>query len=179
MILGAGLSNAYKLIIEDDEGRRSVVPVELGAMFIHGTEGNPMTRICNELGFTLQSLGDRVKMLDADGSVVDAQLDERMERKFNAMLDAAQDQAWKEAMAAARLDAARNSTSTEACAGFGMACGTEAETNVNMSSATATGTSAAAARPLAEPVLRDVDKAEESGDDDTETRVGHETTAPA
>ena len=77
------------------------VAVDLGASWIHGTEGNPIARLCAQLGFRTHDLGERVGMLDCDGSAVDPALDERIHAEFDAICAAAQDEAWAEAEAAA------------------------------------------------------------------------------
>ena len=68
------------------------VPIDLGAMLLVGTLGNPLVTLCEQVGCALHTL-DRSKCPLFDGDAeVEPKLDERAEGKFNAIMTKASEQ---------------------------------------------------------------------------------------
>ncbi|CAM9423377.1 unnamed protein product, partial [Discosporangium mesarthrocarpum] len=61
------------------------VPVDLGAAFIHGIDGNPVADLARDLGLTLVPMDDC--KLSTDKGKVEAILDQRIQRLWNEVLD--------------------------------------------------------------------------------------------
>lgn len=61
--------------------------VDLGGSIITGLEGNPITVLVKQLGLKLHPLGTACPLYHGDGTPVDSELDTKMEKLFNSLLD--------------------------------------------------------------------------------------------
>eukprot|EP00027_Filamoeba_sp_ATCC50430_P014512 CAMPEP_0168573144 /NCGR_PEP_ID=MMETSP0413-20121227/18362_1 /TAXON_ID=136452 /ORGANISM="Filamoeba nolandi, Strain NC-AS-23-1" /LENGTH=489 /DNA_ID=CAMNT_0008606343 /DNA_START=583 /DNA_END=2049 /DNA_ORIENTATION=- len=104
----AGLSAALELLSQGVdvivlEGRNRIggritksntfeVPIDLGASWIHGVDGNPLTPIAHSLGLRLDvtdnprlTAADSFKVYDSEGKLLDKALDESVRSRFDMM----------------------------------------------------------------------------------------------
>ena len=65
-------------------------PVDLGAAFIHGSHGNPLTEITREAGLRTYSFRDKGVMMRSNGEKVDPEVDEHAYNLWQALLKRAQ-----------------------------------------------------------------------------------------
>jgi len=61
--------------------------IDIGAAFIHGTDGNPITKLCQTLGESLYTPQSECTLYDVDGKPLDPQIDGDLEKLFNQFLD--------------------------------------------------------------------------------------------
>jgi len=64
-------------------------PIDMGAMIVTGTIGNPMTAVCEQIGCALHRIGDNGVLFDHAGKEVDSEVDMRVQRNWNDILDSA------------------------------------------------------------------------------------------
>lgn len=62
-------------------------PVDLGAGWIHGIDHNPLASLAREAGVTFVTASEEVKMLHSRQREVDKEVDERMGKLFDDLLD--------------------------------------------------------------------------------------------
>lgn len=93
-LVDAGFPNVTVLEARDRIGGRVCTaytsqrcPIELGASFIHGTIGNPITNLAKKIGAGLYSPSPSLDLYDYDGSRVPRHLDENLESEWNRLLD--------------------------------------------------------------------------------------------
>jgi [histone H3]-N6,N6-dimethyl-L-lysine4 FAD-dependent demethylase len=93
-LVDAGFANVIVLEAKTRVGGRvctgytsSGCPIELGASFIHGTQGNPITSLARKIGATLYAPSPACDLYDYDGHPVPPDLDERLESEWNRLLD--------------------------------------------------------------------------------------------
>jgi monoamine oxidase len=80
--------------------------VELGATWIHGSDGNPLTSLCGEASLSLFNTGESVTMLTCSGGAIADDVDDRMLVAHRDLLDAARLRAETAATEAAEKEAA-------------------------------------------------------------------------
>ena len=61
--------------------------IDLGASIITGLEGNPLTVLCQQLDTKLHILNYECPIFDHSGKEIDKEIDQRMEKSFNTILD--------------------------------------------------------------------------------------------
>jgi len=66
-------------------------PVDLGAAWIHGTNGNPLAELCTALGVSTTFLDDKVQMYGQDGQLAVSSEDREMQELYNRVLEVARD----------------------------------------------------------------------------------------
>jgi monoamine oxidase len=74
-----------RVTFRDKEG--CVVPIDLGASWIHGKDLNPLAAKARERNLTLIATSENVALFDEPRTIVDADLDHKIEQTFNALLD--------------------------------------------------------------------------------------------
>jgi len=62
--------------------------IDIGAAFIHGIKGNPITKLCKALDESLYTPKSDCLLYDVDGKPIDTQLDQNLEKLFNGFLSA-------------------------------------------------------------------------------------------
>ena len=70
------------------------VCLDLGAQFIHGMDGNPLTNLAKDAGLTLLNKTETIKMLCGKMSEIDDTTSTRSEKIFNDLLDDVVDEIW-------------------------------------------------------------------------------------
>lgn len=70
------------------------IPVDLGAAWIHGIDHNPLAELAKEAGCDFVTTSEEVKMLGRGLAPVNSELDERMGKLFDDLLDLAADDCW-------------------------------------------------------------------------------------
>eukprot|EP00639_Heterosigma_akashiwo_P011959 CAMPEP_0206377282 /NCGR_PEP_ID=MMETSP0294-20121207/10061_1 /ASSEMBLY_ACC=CAM_ASM_000327 /TAXON_ID=39354 /ORGANISM="Heterosigma akashiwo, Strain CCMP2393" /LENGTH=242 /DNA_ID=CAMNT_0053825721 /DNA_START=642 /DNA_END=1366 /DNA_ORIENTATION=- len=81
------MKRPYKAEELDGEPGYPAAAVDLGAAWVHGVAGNPLTALAALTGATLYDTQADMRFLDRDGRPVPEAVDRRMEAEFNALLD--------------------------------------------------------------------------------------------
>lgn len=63
------------------------MPIDMGAMIVTGTNGNPVTIFCEQIGLKMHKIGDHGVLYDVDGKTISKDLDDKAEQNFNFLLD--------------------------------------------------------------------------------------------
>ncbi|KAG7358789.1 amine oxidase [Nitzschia inconspicua] len=71
------------------------IPIELGASWIHGINDNPLATLAKSAGVDFVTASEDVKMLGIGMRGVDAEMDEKMGKLFDDLLDHAAGDCWK------------------------------------------------------------------------------------
>eukprot|EP00566_Odontella_aurita_P003658 CAMPEP_0113534128 /NCGR_PEP_ID=MMETSP0015_2-20120614/4991_1 /TAXON_ID=2838 /ORGANISM="Odontella" /LENGTH=1331 /DNA_ID=CAMNT_0000433263 /DNA_START=92 /DNA_END=4088 /DNA_ORIENTATION=- /assembly_acc=CAM_ASM_000160 len=87
-----GRLNTDRGTFQSSDGK--AFPVDLGASWIHGISGNPLTSICKDAGIDIIASSEEVKMLGSSMREVDRRIDKRMGQVFDDMLDKAAADCW-------------------------------------------------------------------------------------
>lgn len=64
----------------------TTTPIDVGGALIHGISNNPVYQVCEQMGISTCSVNDTV-LLEQDGTLVDAAVDEDVSNVFNRCLD--------------------------------------------------------------------------------------------
>ncbi len=75
------------------EGQREF-PLELGASWIHGIDHNPLAAVAESAGIEFVIASEEVKMLENGMKEVNAEMDDRMGKMFDDLLDHAAEDCW-------------------------------------------------------------------------------------
>jgi lysine-specific histone demethylase 1 len=70
-------------------------PLELGASWIHGINDNPLAALAKSAGTEFVTASEEVKMLDKGMKEVEIEVDEKMGKLFDDLLDHAAEDCWK------------------------------------------------------------------------------------
>jgi monoamine oxidase len=89
--LGGRLHTDLTWMSEYDE----VFPIELGASWIHGIDDNPLAALATSAGIEFLTVSEDVKMLDVGMRSVDSDMDDKMGKLFDELLDHAASDCWK------------------------------------------------------------------------------------
>ncbi|XP_020260921.1 LOW QUALITY PROTEIN: lysine-specific histone demethylase 1 homolog 3-like [Asparagus officinalis] len=71
------------------EGANKFAAADLGGSVLTGTLGNPLGIIAKQLGSTLHKIRDKCPLYQPDGSLIDPDIDIKVENAFNRLLDKA------------------------------------------------------------------------------------------
>uniref|UniRef100_A0A3P8VET1 [histone-H3]-N(6),N(6)-dimethyl-L-lysine(4) FAD-dependent demethylase n=1 Tax=Cynoglossus semilaevis TaxID=244447 RepID=A0A3P8VET1_CYNSE len=63
------------------------VTVGRGAQIVNGCVNNPISLMCEQMGFKMHKLGERCDLFQEGGQITDPAIDKRMDFHFNAILD--------------------------------------------------------------------------------------------
>jgi monoamine oxidase len=80
------------------EGNREF-PIELGASWIHGIDHNPLAALAESAGINFVTASEEVRMLESGMKEVNVDMDERMGKLFDDLLDHAAEDCWLSAEA--------------------------------------------------------------------------------
>ena len=72
-----------------------MIPIELGASWIHGIDDNPLAALATSAGIIFLTVSEVVKMLDVGMRSVDSEMDDKMGKLFDDLLDHAAGDCWK------------------------------------------------------------------------------------
>jgi monoamine oxidase len=75
-------------------GSSAGLPIELGASWIHGIDDNPLASLAKSAGIDFVTASEDVKMLDVGLRSVDSEMDDRMGKLFDDLLDHAAGDCW-------------------------------------------------------------------------------------
>jgi hypothetical protein len=120
VVIGAGLAGLaaaielakmdFDVVVVEARGRAggrvlTADGVDLGAGWVHGIEGNPLSGLCAQAGLSLLNTGESVTMLETNGVLVPRDVDDRMLLEHQQLLQRAKQQG---------LDAAQQEANAEA-----------------------------------------------------------------
>jgi monoamine oxidase len=112
VIIGAGMSGIvaarqlrffkhYEVVVLEARNRiggrvftdwdTSGAAVDLGASIVTGTDANPVKTVCQQTGLNMYQIGQEGHLYDYDGARLSQCIDERIEKKYNELLDKACD----------------------------------------------------------------------------------------
>ena len=74
--------------------KNNVIPLELGAAWIHGIDDNPLAALAQSAGIDFVRASEEVKMVDVNMKEVDSKMDEKMGKLFDDLLDHATEDCW-------------------------------------------------------------------------------------
>lgn len=74
--------------------KNNIIPVELGASWIHGIDDNPLAALAQSAGIEFVKTSEEVKMVDVNMKEVDSKMDEKMGKLFDDLLDHATEDCW-------------------------------------------------------------------------------------